>query len=206
MSKQNEKISGKKDLLWIYGQVIALVYLLNNNSFQNKSVIWLTWEWWNWKSTMMNLIRNLIEKKYEKSYKTISINPWEYNEEVDFFDILLKEFWQKISFKDKMIKYVNYIYIFKNIFWTFYILLLIWWILFVVLYIIYNLFFYWQTLNWMLEILKNIIFLISPFFIYLSYIYIKTDFSFLNQYLNKEKQLISFSEYLKKIYSFDCFW
>jgi len=73
----------------------------------------------------MNLIRNLIEKKYEKSYKTISINPWEYNEEVDFFDILLKEFWQKISFKDKMIKYVNYIYIFKNIFWTFYILLLI---------------------------------------------------------------------------------
>jgi len=114
MSLQDEKPSNK-DLLWIYWHVIALVYSLNSWFFNN-SVIWLTWEWWNWKSTMMNLIKNLINEKYDKSYEVISINPWEYNDDIDFFDILLKNLfiWYTKIFvnflKKKLEKIIKYVF------------------------------------------------------------------------------------------------
>jgi hypothetical protein len=52
-----------------------------------------------------------------------------------------------------------------------------------VFYIIYYSFFVWKSLNWMLEIVKNISFFVSPFLIYLWYVHFKSDFWFLNQYL-----------------------
>lgn len=83
--------SSNEDLLWIYGHVISLAYSIES-WFLNNSTIWLTWEWWNWKSTIMWLTKNLIEwkKEYDAKYRIININPWEYNENIDFFDILLK--------------------------------------------------------------------------------------------------------------------
>ncbi|MGE4443779.1 MAG: P-loop NTPase fold protein [Candidatus Altimarinota bacterium] len=114
MSLQDEKPSNK-DLLGIYGHVIALVYSLNSGFFNN-SVIGLTGEWGNGKSTMMNLIKNLINEKYDKSYEVISINPWEYNDDIDFFDILLKNLfigYTKIFvnfLKKKLEKIIKYVF------------------------------------------------------------------------------------------------
>ncbi len=83
--------SSNEDLLWIYWHVISLAYSIDSWFFDN-STIWLTWEWWNWKSTIMWLTKKLIKKEYDEKYLIVDINPWEYNENVDFFDILLKEF------------------------------------------------------------------------------------------------------------------
>lgn len=103
MSLQDEKPSNK-DLLWIYWHVIALIYSLNSWFFNN-SVIWLTWEWWNWKSTMMNLIKNSINEKYDEKYDVIQINPWEYKDDIDFFDILIKKLF--IWYKKLFINFLN---------------------------------------------------------------------------------------------------
>lgn len=91
-----------KDLLWIYWHVISLVYSINKWLFDN-STIWLTGEWWNGKTKIMNLTKNLINKKeeYKDKYFIIDINPWEYDENINFFDILLKSFFwgNKNTFK-----------------------------------------------------------------------------------------------------------
>jgi hypothetical protein len=44
----------------------------------------------------MNLTKDLIKEKYNSKYLIIDINPWEYNENTDFFDILIKKISDKI--------------------------------------------------------------------------------------------------------------
>ena len=178
----NPEKSNDKDLLWIYWHVISLAYSVESWFFDN-STIWLTWEWWNGKTKIMNLTKDVIKKEYGGKYVIIDINPWEYSENVDFLDILLKEFWKSITWIEKVSVYINYWKIFLSILMVLVLILAIWWIFYVVWYIFYNLFFQWQSLKSMLDIWQGITFFVSPLLIFFSYIYIKTDFSFINEYL-----------------------
>lgn len=85
----------KTDLLWIneFSKNIAeLVDWISFNNTLNKSFsIWIVWEWWLWKSSIINLLREKYLEWYPQ-YEIMHFNPWNFEK-----DKLIESFFNDLS-------------------------------------------------------------------------------------------------------------
>lgn len=71
-----------KDLLWVWRFTESLFSIIEWYSFDNKKSnwsfsIWVVWEWWIWKSSVINLLKDEYLDWYPW-YKVYEFNPWNF--------------------------------------------------------------------------------------------------------------------------------